>query len=90
MLGFSILFTIFILSIFIGYFVILNVTPTLYSPLMSISNAVSGIIILGAITEGGDSWLRLIAVFIATINIFGGFAISARMLAMFNKKDKSK
>ncbi len=90
MTDFGTLFTIFILAIFIGYFVILSVTPTLYSPLMSISNAISGIIILGAITEGGDSWLRLIAVFMASINIFGGFGISARMLAMFNKKDKRK
>ena len=90
MTDFGTLFTIFILSIFIGYFVILSVTPTLYSPLMSISNAISGIIIIGAISEGGESWLRLIAVFMASINIFGGFAVSARMLAMFNKKDKRK
>lgn len=90
MTDFGTLFTIFILAIFIGYFVILSVTPTLYSPLMSISNAISGIIIIGAITEGGDSWLRLIAVFMASINIFGGFAVSARMLAMFKPKDKRK
>ena len=90
MVDFSILFTIFILSIFIGYFVILNVTPTLYSPLMSISNAISGIIILGAISEGGNSWLSLVAVFMASINIFGGFAVSARMLVMFKPKDKNK
>lgn len=90
MLDFSTLCTIFILSIFIGYFVILSVTPTLYSPLMSISNAISGIIILGTITEGGDSLFRLIAVFMASINIFGGFAISARMLAMFKTKEKHK
>ena len=84
------LLIIFILAIFVGYFVILNVTPILYSPLMSISNAISGIIILGAITAEGKDFWRLAAVFMASINIFGGFAISARMLTMFKQKDKSK
>ena len=84
------LLIIFILAIFVGYFVILNITPALYSPLMSISNAISGIIILGAITADGNDYWRLGAVFMASVNIFGGFAISARMLSMFKQKDKSK
>ena len=84
------LLCIFILAIFVGYFVILNITPALYSPLMSISNAISGIIILGAITSQGNDYWRLAAVFMASINIFGGFAISERMLSMFKQKEKRK
>ena len=88
------LFTIFILSCFIGYFVVLGVTPALYSPLMSVSNAISGIVIIGALytTIYSDNFtisevLSVAAVFLASVNIFGGFAISERMLAMFKKKD---
>ena len=90
------LFIIFVLSIFIGYFVIWGITPSLHSPLMSVSNAISGIVIIGAIlafdiSENQVSQIfSLIAVFLASINIFGGFALSERMLAMFQKKPQKK
>lgn len=86
------LLTIFTLACFIGYYVVWGVTPALHSPLMSVSNAISGIVILGAlITAGSDEMniskvLGLIAVVLAAINIFGGFAVSHRMLLMFKKK----
>ena len=88
--------TIFMLSCFIGYFVIWRVTPALHSPLMSVSNAISGIIIIGGIIslENTQSQIEFIlsslAVFLATINIFGGFAVSQRMLNMFNSKRKKQ
>ncbi len=87
------LLTIFILACFIGYFVIWNVTPTLYSPLMSVSNAISGIVIIGALIAAGSQTsatsqtLGLIAVTLAAVNIFGGFVVSDRMLQMFKKKN---
>ena len=88
------LFTIFILACFIGYFVVWGVTPALHSPLMSVSNAISGIVIVGALYVAAYSdnltvseILSISAVFLASINIFGGFAVSERMLAMFKKKD---
>ncbi len=89
-----ILLTIFMLACFVGYFVVWGVTPALHSPLMSVSNAISGIVIIGAlITAGGEEMntaklLSLGAVFLASLNIFGGFAVSHRMLAMFKKKEK--
>ncbi|MBQ2811313.1 MAG: NAD(P) transhydrogenase subunit alpha [Alphaproteobacteria bacterium] len=88
------LFTIFVLVCFIGYFVVWGVTPALHSPLMSVSNAISGIVIVGALYVAAYSdnltaseILSISAVFLASINIFGGFAVSERMLAMFKKKD---
>ena len=88
------LFTIFILACFIGYFVVWGVTPALHSPLMSVSNAISGIVIIGALyvaayseTSSISEVLSIGAIFLASVNIFGGFAISERMLAMFKKKD---
>ena len=88
------LFTIFVLACFIGYFVVWGVTPALHSPLMSVSNAISGIVIIGALyvaaysdTSSVSEALSIMAVFLASINIFGGFAVSERMLAMFKKKD---
>ncbi|MBQ8871029.1 MAG: NAD(P) transhydrogenase subunit alpha [Alphaproteobacteria bacterium] len=88
------LFTIFILACFIGYFVVWGVTPALHSPLMSVSNAISGIVIVGALYVAAYSdnlaiseILSISAVFLASVNIFGGFAVSERMLAMFKKKD---
>ena len=91
--------TIFILAIFIGYFVIWSVTPALHTPLMSVTNAISGIIIIGAIISLGFSssftitnehsyakWLGFVAIIIASINIFGGFVVTWRMLAMFKKR----
>ncbi len=88
------LLTIWLLACMVGYFVVWGVTPALHSPLMSVSNAISGIVIIGAlITAGGESFsdgkiLSLAAVFAAAVNIFGGFAVSHRMLALFKKKEK--
>ena len=86
------LLTILTLACFVGYFVVWGVTPALYSPLMSVSNAISGIVIVGALITAGvpemseHKVLGLIAVVLASINIFGGFAVSQRMLLMFKKK----
>ena len=85
-------FTVFVLAIFVGYHVVWNVTPALHTPLMSVTNAISGIIIVGAILAAGPkelnlgSLLGLIAVGLVAINIFGGFLVTQRMLAMFKKK----
>ena len=88
------LLTIFMLACFVGYFVIWGVTPALHSPLMSVSNAISGIIIIGAILSLENAsnltaqLLSYAAIFLASINIFGGFAVSQRMLEMFKTKEK--
>lgn len=90
------LLTILTLACFVGYFVVWGVTPALHSPLMSVSNAISGIVIVGALITAGVSEmdtpkiLGLIAVGLAAINIFGGFAVSHRMLMMFKKKKMPK
>ena len=90
--------TIFILAIFVGYFVVWSVTSALHTPLMSVTNAISGIIIVGALIALGSAsneisnmskWLGFIAIIIASINIFGGFVVTWRMLSMF-KKNKGK
>jgi NAD(P) transhydrogenase subunit alpha len=86
--------TIFVLAIFVGYHVVWNVTPPLHTPLMSVTNAISGIILVGAMLAAGSVetdwgvWLGAIAVTLASINVFGGFLVSQRMLDMFRKKDK--
>ena len=85
------IFTVFILAIFVGNEIINKVPPTLHTPLMSGSNAISGIAIVGAIIAtkvGGElgSWLGFIAVIFATINVVGGFLVTDRMLKMFRKK----
>lgn len=88
------LLNIFILACFIGYFAIWSVTPVLHSPLMSVTNAISGIVIIGAfqalnnIQTNLEAYLLYAAVFLASINIFGGFYVSARMLNMFKPKEK--
>ena len=88
------LFTILVLACFVGYFVGWGVTPALHSPLMSVSNAISGVVIVGALITAGTpemsshKILGLIAVVLASINIFGGFAVSQRMLEMFKKKNR--
>lgn len=88
------LFTILVLACFVGYFVVRGVTPALHSPLMSVSNAISGVVIVGALITAGTpemsshKILGLIAVVLASINIFGGFAVSQRMLEMFKKKNR--
>jgi NAD(P) transhydrogenase subunit alpha len=87
-------FTIFVLAIYVGYYVVWSVTPALHTPLMAVTNAVSSIIIVGAmlqaVTFNGEitltTILGAIAVFLASINIFGGFAVTDRMLDMFKKK----
>ena len=88
--------TIFVLAIFVGYHVVWNVTPALHTPLMSVTNAISGIIIVGAMLQTVDingpitptSVLGALAVLLASINIFGGFLVTQRMLEMFKKKEK--
>ena len=84
--------TVFILSCFVGYYLVWKVTPALHTPLMSITNAISGIIIIGSIMAAGvssfsiSSLLGYSATFFAAINIFGGFIVTERMLEMFKKK----
>ncbi|MFM7620450.1 MAG: proton-translocating transhydrogenase family protein [Alphaproteobacteria bacterium] len=84
--------TIFILACFVGYFVVWRVTPALHTPLMAVTNAISGVVIVGAIIALGSakslnlvSFLSFVAIIIASINIFGGFLVTWRMLAMFKK-----
>ena len=85
-------FTVFILAIFVGYHVVWNVTPALHTPLMSVTNSLSSIVIVGAIIASGPvemnlaTVLGLIAVGLASVNIFGGFMVTQRMLAMFKKR----
>ena len=85
--------TVFVLAIFVGYHVVWTVTPALHTPLMSVTNAVSSVIIVGAILAAGPgvmdggAWLGTIAVGLAAINTFGGFLVSQRMLEMFRKKE---
>jgi H+-translocating NAD(P) transhydrogenase subunit alpha len=86
------LLTIFLLACFVGYHVVWNVTPALHSPLMGVTNAISSVIVVGAILAAGTAtgfWPRLfgfLAVTLAAVNIFGGFMVTRRMLAMFKKK----
>lgn len=84
---------VFVLSCFIGYHVIWGVTPALHTPLMAVTNAISAIVVVGAIMVAGSSTgsglidiVGFFAVFLASINIFGGFVVTNRMLAMFKKK----
>ena len=100
------LLSIFVLAVFVGYFVVWSVTPALHTPLMSVTNAISSVIIVGAILAiGADAsvsvldlgdadtassltrWLGFGAVVLASLNIFGGFLVTQRMLAMYRKKD---
>ena len=92
--------SIFILSIFIGYYVVWSVTPSLHTPLMSVTNAISSVIIVGAIIAGlagnsdnifnNSSIFGFLDISLAAINIFGGFLVTQRMLAMYKKKKKDK
>ena len=85
---------IFVLAIFVGYYVVWSVTPALHTPLMAVTNAISSVIIVGALIAAAaagsptSKWLGLVAVALASVNIFGGFAVTARMLAMYKKKDR--
>ena len=89
---FVFLFTVFVLACFIGYYVVWSVTPALHSPLMAVTNAVSSVIIVGALIATGpeafttSKVLGFFAVILASVNIFGGFIVTQRMLAMFKKK----
>jgi len=84
--------TVFVLAVFVGYYVVWRVTPALHSPLMSVTNAVSSVIIVGALIAagpGGMSFSKImgfIAVTLASVNIFGGFIVTQRMLGMFQRK----
>ena len=84
--------TVFVLAVFVGYHVIWNVTPALHTPLMSVTNAISSVIIVGALLAAGSerldfgSVLGALAVGLAAVNVFGGFLVTQRMLEMFKKK----
>jgi NAD(P) transhydrogenase subunit alpha len=90
--------TVFVLAVFVGYHVIWNVTPALHTPLMSVTNAISSVIVVGALlavgvplatADQGPIWARMlgfVALVFASINIFGGFLVTQRMLSMYKKK----
>jgi NAD(P) transhydrogenase subunit alpha len=94
--------SIFVMAIFVGYYVVWSVTPALHTPLMSVTNAISSVIVVGALlavgvdlvgADSGPAWARgfgFIALIFASINIFGGFLVTQRMLAMYKAKDKPK
>jgi H+-translocating NAD(P) transhydrogenase subunit alpha len=92
------LFSIFVLAVFVGYYVVWNVTPALHTPLMSVTNAISSVIVVGALLAVGAGAIAsgstlamifgFIALVLASVNIFGGFLVTNRMLAMYKKKEK--
>ena len=92
--------SIFVLSIFVGYYVVWSVTPSLHTPLMSVTNAISSVIIVGAIVAASNlssdvgfklyNMFGLLAIILAAVNIFGGFLVTQRMLKMYKKKKKVK
>ncbi|AJD42827.1 NAD(P)(+) transhydrogenase (AB-specific) subunit alpha part 2 [Rhizobium gallicum bv. gallicum R602sp] len=87
-------FAIFVLAIFVGYYVVWSVTPALHTPLMAVTNAISSVIVVGALLAVGISASGLatgfgfVALVLVSVNIFGGFLVTQRMLAMYRKKDK--
>ena len=93
-------FSIFVLAIFVGYYVVWSVTPALHTPLMSVTNAISSVIVVGALlavgvgliaNDAGPIWARafgFVALILASVNIFGGFLVTQRMLGMFQRKQK--
>jgi len=91
-------FAIFVLAVFVGYYVVWSVTPALHTPLMAVTNAISSVIIVGALIAtaasgfGGGAWVAkgsgAIASALAAVNIFGGFMVTRRMLAMYKKKER--
>ena len=91
--------TVFVLAVFVGYHVVWTVTPALHTPLMSVTNAISSVIVVGALIAvavpalDADAWtsklLGFFALILASVNIFGGFLVTARMLAMYKKKDRA-
>jgi NAD(P) transhydrogenase subunit alpha len=92
--------SIFVLAVFVGYYVVWSVTPALHTPLMSVTNAISSVIVVGALlavgvalvaNDDGPLWARalgFVALTFASVNIFGGFLVTQRMLAMFQRKQK--
>ncbi|HXX25232.1 MAG TPA: proton-translocating transhydrogenase family protein [Pseudolabrys sp.] len=92
--------SIFVLAVFVGYYVVWSVTPALHTPLMSVTNAISSVIVVGALlavgvalvaNDNGPLWARslgFVALVFASVNIFGGFLVTQRMLAMYQKKKK--
>ena len=92
--------SIFVLSIFVGYYVVWSVTPSLHTPLMSVTNAISSVIIVGAIIATSNSsseisfelsnMFGIVAILLAAINIFGGFLVTQRMLQMYKKRKRKK
>ena len=88
------MFTIFVMACFVGYHVVWNVTPALHSPLMGVTNAISSVIIVGGLLAVGPALfdfskvMGFFAVLLASVNIFGGFIVTQRMLAMFKKKQR--
>ena len=94
------LFAIFVLAVFVGYYVVWNVTPALHTPLMSVTNAISSVIVVGALLAVGVSLIEagsglakvfgFLALVMASVNIFGGFLVTQRMLAMYKKKEPKK
>ena len=97
---FVFLLSIFVLAMFVGYYVVWSVTPALHTPLMSVTNAISSVIVVGALlavgveliaSDSGRIWARalgFVALVFASVNIFGGFLVTQRMLAMYQKKKK--
>ncbi|MFD1985116.1 NAD(P) transhydrogenase subunit alpha [Mesorhizobium newzealandense] len=87
-------FAIFILAIFVGYYVVWSVTPALHTPLMAVTNAISSVIVVGALlavgiaASGIAAGFGFVALMLVSVNIFGGFLVTQRMLAMYKKKDK--
>jgi len=87
-------FAIFVLAIFVGYYVVWSVTPALHTPLMAVTNAISSVIVVGALLAVGISatgfatGFGFVALVLASVNIFGGFLVTQRMLAMYKKKDR--
>jgi NAD(P) transhydrogenase subunit alpha len=93
-MSFIAILSIFVLACFVGYFVVWGVTPALHTPLMAVTNAISSVIIVGALIAAAKAGspvakgLGLLGVVLASINIFGGFAVTERMLAMYKKKER--
>ncbi|NCP14954.1 MAG: NAD(P) transhydrogenase subunit alpha [Sphingomonadales bacterium] len=93
-MDFIAILSIFVLACFVGYYVVWSVTPALHTPLMAVTNAISSVIIVGALIAAAEAnspaakYLGLFGVVLASINIFGGFAVTQRMLAMYKKKGK--
>ena len=97
-MDFVAILSIFVLACFVGYYVVWSVTPALHTPLMAVTNAISSVIVVGALIAAAASgigasgasskWLGLLGVVLASVNIFGGFAVTQRMLAMYKKKER--